>query len=129
MGTARVNTLPWGDGAARPWIMHWNLPLLWKFFTIVALCVVFNTQSVAGVCDCGTDCVSSCTAGQYWDSNATACIECPPGYYCAGGNAARVPCTAGTYNSLASQDEEADCLVRPNPCLIDQSHSYSCQSL
>ncbi|XP_030834107.1 uncharacterized protein LOC105445713 [Strongylocentrotus purpuratus] len=111
MRTARGVKPPWTSGAALPGKLRWNLNGCWKLILTLILCNVLIIDSVSGACDCETDCASSCTAGQYWDSNATACFECPPGYYCTGGGDPRLPCSGGTYNSLASQTSESACMV------------------
>ena len=34
----------------------------------------------SGQCDCDADCSAACAAGTYYDSNATACLDCPEGH-------------------------------------------------
>lgn len=39
---------------------------------------VFFLDTSFAQCDCSTDCVSNCTAGQYYDSSA--CVTCSTGH-------------------------------------------------
>jgi len=38
------------------------------------------SDSTSAVCDCTTDCIGNCTAGQYFDTGAVSCIQCQIGH-------------------------------------------------
>nr|XP_006821767.1 PREDICTED: uncharacterized protein LOC100369099 [Saccoglossus kowalevskii] len=73
---------------------------------------LYNTDmpkdAVNGQCDS-----SNCTAGQYWDSNTVACMECDPGFFCLGGSNAKTPCAAGEYSNSGSTSS-GDCQTCPS---------------
>ena len=61
--------------------------------------------ATAGLSEC-----ASCAGGTYQgESNATSCLPCVEGSYCAVGAAAPLPCVAGSYSTATNLTAVGEC--------------------
>jgi len=95
-----------------------------------------------GRCSAGAPCICKkpvCTAGTYWNAEASSCsdcsagfyseaagssfcLRCSPGYYSSGGSSSCTGCNPGYYAANASQ------CTKCNPGQISAAHSTSCSA-
>lgn len=68
----------------------------------------------------------TCTTGYYSLAKATACKECPAGYFCATNNAAPVVCASGTYSNGQALSCTACDTGKACPSTTSDSGKYDC---
>lgn len=94
-----------------------------------------NRQGLCVTCPRGYECPTEtdvitkpkkCNRGYYTGFGATACIQCPAGWYCDQPNVIPVPCPAGEYSS----DGSYECQSCPagSVCKFDGSELIICTS-